>query len=138
MLEYPIHCPCIISKVNEHRAKVTFPLLCSTCKQLQAQEAEIEGLRQLCCRLEVEKDDMGLRLSQREEQLEEQKLRQEITEVELDQHKDALAEKVRALDERNDLLRAQEILLHCSQGMERDLCVKEQEERPTDACNSPS
>ncbi|KAK6858700.1 hypothetical protein PG995_005264 [Apiospora arundinis] len=64
---------------------------------------------------------MGLRLFQLEEQLEEQKLRQEITEIELDQHKDALAEKVRALDERDDLVRAQEIILHCSQGMERDL-----------------
>ncbi|KAK7928405.1 hypothetical protein PG985_005403 [Apiospora marii] len=106
--------------------------------QLQAQAAEIEGLRQLCWRLEVEKDDMGLRLSQLEEQLEEQKLRQEITEIELDQHKDALAEKVRALDERDDLVRAQEIILHCSQGMERDLCMREREERPIDACNSPS
>lgn len=125
-------------QVNKPRTKVKFPILCSTCKQLQAQAAEIEGLRQLCWRLEVEKDDMGLRLSQLEEQLEEQKLRQEITEIELDQHKDALAEKVRTLDERNDLVRAQEIILHCSQGMERDLCKREREERPVDACNSPS
>ncbi|KAK7928545.1 hypothetical protein PG985_005543 [Apiospora marii] len=119
MLESPIPCQCILSK-------------------LQAQAAEIKGLRQLCSRLEVEKDDMGLRLSQREEQLEEHKLRREITEIELDQHKDALAEKARTLDETNNLLRAQEILLHYPLGMERDLCVKEQEERPIDACNSPS
>lgn len=107
-----------------NRIKVQFPWLCSSCKQLQTQAAEIEGLRQLCSRLEVEKDDMGLRLSQLEEQLEEQKLCREITEIELDQHKDALAEKVRILGDRNNLLRIQKVPLHCFQGMERGLDMR--------------
>lgn len=58
---------------------------------------------------------------QYQEQTEEQTLRRQIVEMELDQHKDTLAEKVRAISEKDLVIETQRFLLSCISGEAQEL-----------------